>query len=208
MQYADEAKLALLNWILMHQADGTVIGTEVHFLDGRYRADIVTASRKRLCAIEIKGPKDDLRRLARQLNGYRQSFLEVYIATTAGHLDEARALIPRSVGILIVSRNEIELLRQSQIRRRFTKEESLSWLKTDDLRQLLRGKSIQRELLKDIIELRSAVKRLFTVEQLSTLALESVHKRLGRRFEAFLRERGKSINYDDLQMLQLPDRVV
>ena len=207
MFYADELKLRLLDWLLSHRLDNEIIGTEVQFSDGRFRADVVLASDSRLSAIEIKAPKDDLRRLLAQVDGYGRMFLDLYIATTDEHATEVKNLVPSAVGLILVSPERIEITRVASSRNALEPDESLSWLRTEDLRGMFQNQAGDWQKL-DIARLRETAKQIFPASRLSTAALISIQKRLRPRFEAFLKEWRGQTTVDDLRMLQLPDRIV
>ena len=206
MDYADDAKLKLLDWLVKYLHADEMVGSEVQFSEGRQRADLIVASTKRLCAIEIKGPKDDLRRLQRQLNGYQNMFLEVFVATHQKYLTIIRTLIPKEIGLILILDNSLTVYRKAKAHNLLSKDGALSWLRTEDLKAIMRMYNIKPKQ-STITELRSTTKQLLSQKELSKAALVSVIDRLRFRFEAFQNERGKVVTLDDLKMLQVPDTI-
>lgn len=205
MTYADDLKLELLKWLLISLQSNEVIGTEMQFHDGKYRADMVIASRKRLCAIEIKGPRDDLRRLIKQLDGYKSMFLEIFVAAEEKHIKSIEKLISNEIGLIIFSDKIPHILRKPDPRKFLTKENSLLWLRSDDLNKIMRANKFPTK--KPIDEMRNNVQLILSEEELSYLALQSIVDRLKFRYNAFQNEKGKAITLDDLKMLQIQDIV-
>ena len=65
--YADDIKAILVSALLPNLVLDEILGSEVRFGDGKFRADLVISSPVRLSAIEIKGPRDNLDKLVDQV---------------------------------------------------------------------------------------------------------------------------------------------
>lgn len=90
---------------------------EICLGQGRTRADLVLVTDK-LVGIEIKGPRDSLSRLTRQLTDYRSVFDEIYLAIGLKHLNGVLPEIPSWCGVLLLSEVggnvDIDVLRPAQ----------------------------------------------------------------------------------------------
>lgn len=90
---------------------------EICLGQGRTRADLVIVG-KGLHGFEIKGPKDNLSRLERQLEDYRSVFDEIHLVIGLKHLDGVLQAIPSWCGVLLVSEVggciEIDVFRPSE----------------------------------------------------------------------------------------------
>ncbi|OGT57612.1 MAG: hypothetical protein A3E01_06695 [Gammaproteobacteria bacterium RIFCSPHIGHO2_12_FULL_63_22] len=195
----DEAhfKLVVLRWLLINIAEEEAIASEIQFSNGLNRADLVVSSLRRLCSFEIKTPKDDYRRLNRQLAAYRRSFLESYVVLSSSSLTAARDILPSYAGILTISDDSnVTLHRKASPRKRLAREDSIAWLRASEIRKLSSGTRSNGSPLETIPEF-----------ELTLIALASVYERIRPKYDAFKRERGSILNSDDVGMLSLPSRV-
>lgn len=201
MTYADEIKLVLIGWLLDHLIEKEAIWTELRFSEGKNRADVLVCSPSRLCAYEIKSPRDDFRRLKTQQMAYRSAFLESYVVLTSEGLDAARRYLSPTIGIITIDdRKNVVIRRKTRPRKRLSKTESLAWLRVSEIAKLIDSPAEHRE------EMSRRATRL-SQTFLSDQALQSIYLRIQPRFAAFLLERGENLNSDDLRMLSMPTRV-
>ncbi|MGO4221855.1 sce7726 family protein [Lysobacter sp. TAF61] len=207
METADDAKIRLLSILVPQLGPDEAIGSELRFGDGRYRADLAIASTDRLAAIEIKGPRDDIRKLEAQLSGYLEMFLEVSIATTRDLLPGVRAIAPRSVGLIDITSATPQILRTPKARKLLTKAAAAYWFRTFELRNILQSKGI-RSHDATLTELRAMTVGSLSVDEINQLALASVYERLRTRHTAFVEELGHTPTLDDLRILTLPDLIL
>lgn len=205
MTYADDLKALVISALLPTLTLDEVIGTEVRFGDGQFRADLVIASPVRLSALEIKGPRDNLDKLASQAEGYDAMFLDFSVVADAGWLKAVRNRLPRSAGLLTFEGSSLIRIRPPRIRTRLSPDSALKWLRTEDLKTLLRalGHPAGRHY-EGLVE--SARKKV-PATLLSAFALTSVRNRLQPRFEAFRQELGSTVTLDDVRILTLGDRI-
>jgi len=205
MTYADDLKARIITSLLPSLGMDEVLGAEVRFGDGRFRADLVVASTRRLSAIEVKGPRDNLDRLAEQAIGYRTMFLDFTVAIAPDFVGAVRGLLPRETGIMIVSPDRSDWVRRPTTKRRLPKEAALQWLRTADLRNLLSQHALPSNgVYEDLAE---RARGSLSTEILSEFALHSVAMRLGERYNAFVRELGRTVTLDDVRVLTLGDRI-
>jgi hypothetical protein len=208
MEYADDAKLHLIEWLLPRISPDDVIGTEVSFCDGRFRADLVIASNRRLSGFEIKGPRDDLRKLAAQGPAYLSMFLDVTLVAPVAHIRMARALVPSAMGMISITDGQVKVLRKPFQRMVLRKAEAARWLMTEELSSLLRKVGAQSRSGNDLQSLRNLASDVVPAAQLFEAAKKSLVGRLAERFAAFKSELGERLTLDDLRMLQLPKEVI
>ena len=205
MTYADDLKAQIITSLLPSLDIAEVIGVEVRFGDGKFRADLVIASETRLSAIEIKGPRDNLDRLAEQAAGYTSLFLDFSVAVAPEFVDAVRAIVTRKTGILLVTPDRVQWIRRPNRRTRLSKPSAFQWLRTQDLRDVLRTKGLSvggsyEDLVKRTTD-------YLGTEELSRYALASVKARLANRYEAFVGELGRTVTLDDVKLLTLADRI-
>lgn len=205
MTYADDLKALVISALLPSLTLDEIIGTEVRFGEGQFRADLVIASPTRLSALEIKGPRDNLDKLAGQAKGYNAMFLEFSVVADAAWLDSLRTKLPRSAGLLTLEGSSLIRIRQPRTRTRLSAEAALRWLRTEDLKAFLRAQG--RPVGGHYEELAYLVRKAVPPAALSDFALASVHDRLQPRFEAFRQELGNTVTLDDVRMLTLGDRI-
>jgi hypothetical protein len=205
MTYADDLKALVISALLPSLTLDEVIGTEVRFGEGQFRADLVVASPTRLSAFEIKGPRDNLDKLAGQVDGYDAMFLDFSVVSDAIWLEAVRQKLPRSAGLLTLDGTSLNRIRQPRVRARLGPDAALRWLRTEDLRTLLRehGHPVGGHY-EGLVE---TVRRTVSPVALSSFALASVRDRLQPRFEAFRQELGKTVTLDDVRILTLGDRI-
>lgn len=208
MYYASEVTIELLKWVIQNLSAGEAVGAEIPFGGGRHRSDVVITSPVRLSAIEVKAPRDDIRRLGYQLTGYRRAFLEVSVAAVSSNITVIRRNVPPCVGLMVISEDGVEVLRRPSRKRRLSKDAALGWLKAKELRKLLTQRAGSFPDAQTIADMRDLASRLFAVNELSTAALKSAYARILPRFNRLTEERGAVINEDDLRTLTIPDHVV
>lgn len=205
MTYADDLKALVISALLPALTADEVIGTEVRFGEGKFRADLVISSATRLSALEIKGPRDNLDKLAGQAKGYDTMFLDFSVVSDSLWLDAVRNHLPRSAGLLTISGPHLVHIRVPRFRTRLAPEAALRWLRTDDLKTVLRehGQTTGRHHE----EMVRVARKTIPSANLSAFALVSVRDRLQPKFEAFRQELGTTVTLDDVRMLTLGDRI-
>jgi hypothetical protein len=208
MEYAEDTKLRLIEWLLPRLKSGEAIGTEVAFCDGRFRADLVIASGSRLSGFEIKGPRDDLRKLASQCTAYLSMFLDASLVAPIAHIRMARPVVPSAMGLISITDGQIKVLRQPYKRVALRKAEAVRWLRTDELLSLLRQCGAKPSRGEDLQSLRNLVTNNVSAKQLFEAAKASLVGRLEARYTGFKSELGNELTLDDLRMLQVPTEVI
>ncbi|TQM17059.1 hypothetical protein FB548_0427 [Pseudoxanthomonas sp. 3HH-4] len=204
MTYARDEAIRLVQWILESLDANESLSIELPFRDVRRKADLAIISQDRLSAIEIKGARDNTQTLEKQIADYQEMFLDVTIATAPRHLNRVREITPRAVGIVLLDSQSVRLLRKPTRRRNLSRIAAANWLDRNELATLI-GRSNVRDL--GIAEARELAAESFSSDELTRQALSSISSKNSERFAAFLRERSKNIDLDDLHMLALQPKV-
>lgn len=203
MRDAVQIKVQLVRWLNPLLAHDELLASEVRFQDGASRADLAVVGPMRLCAIEIKGPRDDFRRLAKQLDAYTRLFLEVHVAVERADVAQLRAFVPSTVGILSIEAETIRVVRKARKRAYLQPTDAASWLLVSELRSLLpesRGSETRSQLIE-----RACVE--LSPKALTSAALSAVHARLLPRYSAYRSELGVSVTSDDIRILSIPTSI-
>jgi hypothetical protein len=206
MEYADYHKKILLRWLLPQLSEDEVMRMELPFDNVAARADIAIVGRRRLAAIEIKGPRDNTKRLAEQIRKYSEMFLECWVAADPKHLSAIRRIVPRAVGLISLPMDDLEspqVVRKASLRDKLQRSIAAKWLRREELVSFA-AKAISAVTdRRDIESLRMFVADNAQAEELSQFALTTLTDRCRPIFEAFLNERGTAITLDDVKVLSL-----
>lgn len=77
-------------------------------------------------AYEIKTSKDELRRLETQIPDYQERFAHVWVLSSERHLQRLKAILPREIGIAVLSeRYRISTIRKAERRVRFLRSQAM-----------------------------------------------------------------------------------
>ncbi len=203
MNYAQDESLRIVQWLLPQLSAGEILALELAYKDVSRKADIAILSPTRMTAIEVKGPRDNLRKLSAQVGDYLHGFQEVYVAAATRFIPQLSKEMPKRVGIIELSDDGVKQRRRAARRASLNKEGAIHWLQVRDLQKLLgpssRGKSIE--------ELRREAVTGMTANRLSTAAMQSIFDRAKGKYELFWSELGQRMTLDDLETLQLPTKI-
>lgn len=203
MNYAADETLRLIRWLLPQLQQDEIIALELPYKDVSRKADIAIVGPNRLVAIEVKGPRDNLAKLSRQVEDYVEGFLEVYVAAAPNLMPTIKDIMPERIGLIDLGETTISRRRLSAKRQRLSKTGAIQWLRADELRQMLgarRGPS-------NIQMLRESAVNLLTTAQLSHSAITSIYNRASQKFAIFNSERGERLTLDDVETLRLPKKI-
>lgn len=203
MNYAADETLRLLRWLLPQLHQDEIVALELPYKDVSRKADIAIIGPNRLVAIEVKGPRDNLSKLASQIDDYVEGFLEVYVAAAPNLMPTIRSEMPAKVGLIDLGITEISRRRLANKRERLSKAGAIQWLRADDLRRMLGA----RKGSNDIQMLRESAMQALTATQLSDSAIASVYDRARAKFAIFNAERGERLTLDDIETLRLPAKI-
>ncbi|EGR2426834.1 sce7726 family protein [Vibrio cholerae] len=128
---------------LLKDSDEIIIGSEVPFRYGSRRADIMSIHDDVATAFEIKGSGDSVERLKYQVESYKEYFDYCYVVCEEDNLSQIRKNVGREIGLIIVTNNNVLVIRKSQHFKRQNKESLASTLSFKTLRDLSPNKSIR-----------------------------------------------------------------
>ncbi|MGS0999068.1 sce7726 family protein [Rhodanobacter sp. UC4451_H18] len=205
MTYADDLKIVAISTLLPTLGQDEVIGLELRFGDGRYRADLVISSPSRLSSFEIKGERDNLDKLPDQVAGYTKMFLDFSVMTAPVWLPSLRERLPRSIGIWTVD-SQLKRVRQPYVKSLLPKASAAAWLRTSELRSLLSEFGLSAA--GTLSAMTTTAEQNIPATVLSERALRTVYERLLPRYSTFLRELGRTVTLDDVRVLTLGDDVI
>lgn len=205
MTYADDLKIVAISTLLPTLGPDEVIGLELRFGDGRYRADLVISSPLRLSGFEIKGERDNLDKLPDQVAGYTRMFLDFSVMAAPMWLPSLRERLPRSVGIWTVD-SQLKQVRQPHVRSQLPKASAAAWLRTSELRSLLAEFGLPTAGTLSVMA--TTAEQNIPAKVLGERAVMAVYERLRPRYFTFLRELGRTVTLDDVRMLTLGDDVI
>lgn len=203
MNYANDEKLRLLRWLLPQLSQGEIVASELPFRDVRRKADLAIIGSDRLAVIEIKGPRDNLGSLAAQIEDYLEAFLEVDVGLASRFVDDARAILPRTVGIIELGSDFVIRRRRAAVKKSLSSTGSLHWLHTKDLQRLLGPGSSGL----DLQTLRARASLQLTKTKLCEAAIDAALRRSSGKFTAFLQERSDILTLDDVAVLGTPTKI-
>lgn len=204
MTYADDLKKVVISTLLPTLGPDEVIGLELRFGDGRYRADLVISSPVRLSAFEIKGSRDNLDKLQDQAAGYTKLFLDFSVVADPTWIPALRERLPRTAGLWTVDA-QLRQIRRPYVRSQLSKEAGVGWLRTPELKTLLSEYGLSQAGSLSVMA--ATALRYVPASVLSERAIRSVHARLVPRYSTFLRELGRTVTLDDVRVLTLGDDI-
>ncbi len=193
-----EIKKILLQTLMRTQVDFT-LASEVPFLFGSRRADIVLLDEEFATAFEIKSVSDSVERLDYQLQSYREYFDFCYVVCELENLQQVRFRCPKGIGILAIENNKIvRNIRKASIIRRHNKVALASTLPSQKLRKLLSDSD-----KKSKFELCKLLALSYTTDDIRNISRRDLLSRLKPSFELFKRDIGENVDSDDIRTLTI-----
>ena len=198
---AEKIKTIIINYLINGGLDFDIhqnaIGLEVQFSKKQRHADMLIINSD-LHALEIKSDLDDLKKLFSQIDDYSKTFNRVSVVLTPKHIDEARFILPQSIGILLISdRNSISVIRKAKTRTNLDKESVLKFLSKNEICKLINIKN--NNLYTD--EIRQIAEEKLPLKSIITAVNAKLHKKYRPLFTLMLSDLGKDVTIDDLQSL-------
>jgi len=201
MSDAEYIKTRVIKWLLDNNlsfdSSRDTIGAEVLFSANRRRVDLLILSQK-FHALEIKGYRDDPRKLGGQLDDYHKTFDKVSVITTPKHLNGINKIIKPYTGLILFDGETFKVKRLARQRKRLDKYSLLMFLSKNELNSLSKVKD-SNDLSTDEIRMLTA-KRLSTKE-IREAAYSSLKSRYDELFRLFLSDTGGNIIWDELKGL-------
>lgn len=198
---ADVIKAKLIDYLITNNEE-VIIGNEVAFGFNKNMADIVQLLQGKTYAFEIKGDKDDFRRLSNQIGLYEVVFDYLYIVTTVKHIAYCHKLNERIGLILITPEKGIEVIRKAKIQPRTDKREVLETINSHFLKSFFNvvGNKTAAEIRDTIFR-----KNKKSVKDTLYAYFRSL---IEPRFQIFLNERGLQTHIEDVSLLSLHNRII
>ena len=173
-----------------------ILASEVPFLFGSRKADIVKITKDELTVYEIKSVNDSTLRLKDQIKDYQTFFEKCYVVCETGNLLKIRKTIPKSVGIILISKNKITQTRKSKARRKLNKLALASVFPNSYLKKL-----ISRNNKKTQVELAKNLTHTFTLQQLKLLVKDFLWKKYSHGFLVLKSEYRGAPTDDDIYII-------
>lgn len=184
---------------LLNNSNVDAVGSEVPFLFGRRRADIMSISNNIVTGYEIKSENDNINVLANQLEDYRLYFDAVVVVCEPANIRKVREIAPRWVGLNVVTRNSVKKLRSPKIFKIQNKMALLSTITSIQLRRT--SKPTPNVSTHELCQLLSKSK---TFSEIKALSRSNLRDRYQLPTETIRKESYKQLNSDDLIIITKP----
>lgn len=203
MYYAETIKVDIINWIcngnLGFDMTEGAIANEPLYGPRMRRVDLLLISASGLHALEIKSEKDSLSRLSEQVSEYTQTFDKTSVVLTKNHLQSAKSILPRNVGIILIEDNNIIEMRPANYIKRLNKKYLATLLPKSVLLQLL-GAQYKKY---DTFQIREIVAQRVPLLKLKTLVIKELKRKYRHLFQYYLWDTQNGSTIDDTCMLTL-----
>jgi hypothetical protein len=198
---ADVIKTRLIDYLIAKNED-TIIGSEVAFGFNKNMADIVQLLQSKTYAFEIKGDKDDFRRLSNQIGLYETVFDYLYIVTTIKHIAYCHKLDETIGLILITPEKGITVVRNAKLQPQTDKREILETINSHFLKSCFNvvGNKTATEI-REIVFRKNKKTIKDTLYDYFTFLIEP-------KFRIFLSEKGEQTHIEDVSLLSLYNRII
>lgn len=203
MYYAEIIKVDIINWIcngnLGFDMTEGAIANEPLYGPRMRRVDLLLISASGLHALEIKSEKDSLSRLSEQVSEYTQTFDKTSVVLTRSHLQSAKSILPRNVGIILIEDNNITEIRPANYIKRINKKYLATLLPKSVLLQLL-GTQYKKY---DTFQIREIVAQKVPLLKLKALVIQELQRKYRHLFQYYLLDTQHGSTIDDTCMLTL-----
>lgn len=194
---AEYIKTKIIDFLIDRNSD-LILGNEVMYGTKRKLVDLLMLDTSNLIGIEIKSSTDDLRRLNKQIEEYNKIFNYTIICSTNKHFSELQNIIPKEVGLMLFTKDRIELKRKPILRKRLDKKEILYTIPSSFLRKEYKIKNNSA----NSDEVRSLLLKL-PHSQLQVLLYRYFREKLYGNFKMFSNIKGEQCHIDDIPLLSL-----
>jgi hypothetical protein len=201
MSDAEYIKTKVIRWLLEGNLSFDIsrdaIGAEVLFSANRRRVDLLILSQN-FHALEIKGYRDDPRKLRKQLDDYHKTFDKVSVITIPKHLNEINKIIRPYTGLILLDADTFKVKRLAMQRKKLDKYSLLMFLSKNELNSLSKVKN-SNDLSTD--EIRMLIAKRLSTKEIREAAYSSLKSRYDELFRLFLSDTGGNIIWDELKGL-------
>ncbi len=198
---ANVIKTKLIDYLIADNEDA-IIGSEIAFGFNKNMADIVQLLRNKTYAFEIKGDKDDFRRLSNQIGLYEVVFDYLYIVTTLKHIAYCRKLDENIGLVLITPEKGITIIRKAKLQPQTDKREILETINSHFLKS--RFNIVGNKTAAEIREIGFRKNKKTTKDTL----YDYFRSLIEPKFKIFQNERGEHTHIEDVPLLSLHSRVI
>lgn len=179
---------------LLENTPGSILGSEVPFLFGSRRADIISIRNEIATAFEIKSAQDSLEKLEYQIDSYKCYFDYCFIVCEKTNLTQIRKIIKKDIGIILVdAHSNIEFIRKSKQFKLHDKISLASTIPTEILKKMSGNSSIRTK-----IKLCEAISQNFSLPFIRNSSRKYLLQAYYTRTQLLKSEVGKHITADDI----------
>ena len=174
-----------------------IIATEVPYLYGNRKADLVFISNGNSIAFEIKSELDNLSKPKEQIEDYVTVFNKVYvvIAEKFKNSKEIKDL-PKNIGIIIEKNATLKLKRTAKIKKILPKDKTVYFLYKNDMIAYLKTNNYI-----SINTARELFTKKYSDKQVYDIVLQSLLRRYNAKYKLFCNDRGNYTHKEDLRYL-------
>lgn len=171
--------------------------TEIPYLYGNRKADLVVIHDNKSIAFEIKSELDNLTKLNEQIKDYQEVFNEVYVVI-ADKFKTSREIanLPKNIGVIVEKNGNFKIKRIAKFKSMLRKDKTVYFLHKDEMLEHL---SINKYL--SINGVRKRFLNKFNNKEVYNIVLSALTKRYNDKFKLFCFDRGKYTHKEDLKML-------
>jgi len=178
-------KRVLIDWLAEHKmlVGDTVLISEMVVDSWSGRVDVAVVNGF-LHAYEVKSAADSLVRLPNQLVRMRRMFDQVTVVCAPTHLNSARALLPKDIGIMTVDSEAPQQLaqrRRAKVMPVSDQDALISFIRRADLEAMLMQAGIEYDQTSFVDEIRSLARRV-AIRDVRRFALQSLKVRYADRW--------------------------
>lgn len=194
---AVQIKTILIDYLLDNY-DTEFIATEVPYLFGFRRADLLAMVDNKTVSFEIKSELDSLSKLSEQIYDYIDVFNEVYIVLAEKFRNSPLiSKIPKKVGILYVDMNDkIIYYRKAKVQKLLKKEKLIYFFKKDDLNKI---NNIDPKL--SLRRTREIFLKTNTTKKIIEYSKDILRNKYLNQYKKFIEEKGKYTIEEDLSLI-------
>ena len=191
-------KSVLIDYLLDKNESSHIICSEVSFLSGKRRVDILELKENSFTAYEIKSDLDSLRKFDEQLKDYSETFNEVYVVLSRKFRGQEK-LLPPDVGYFWIDPDSesrpLSIKRKAKRRTNIKKENLSHFLWKKDISKHL------KEPCEDVVLMRNRFAERNSLRFIHHLAIKALRERYQGRFELFLKEKSERTHFSEIDVL-------
>ena len=194
---ANQVKTLLIDF-LIENYNIELIASEVPYLFGYRRADLVAMINNNMVAFEIKSELDSLSKLEAQINDYIDVFNKVYVVLAEKFRNYAVvSKLPKKVGILYInSNNKVINYRKAKEQKILNKEKLIYFFKKDELNKI---NNIDTKL--SLRKTREIFLKINSTKKIVEHSKNILRNKYLTRYQTFIAEKGKYTIEEDLSLI-------